>query len=166
MRVTGILLVVAALAGVGYYYGPELMGYFSDADGRARLAGDYLIGDARPAMDAIAKNAAAKGALRGSGVGITVQPSGRGARAYGSDGFFLVGSNGVIQARSPQHGVVLTLTPELRDGRSPGDARARFRPSSLRVSAGDSMRAMRSQKRTHASVRPILPRACPDSDTR
>lgn len=117
MKVIGILLVVVALAGAGYYYGPELMGYFSDADGRARLAGDYLIEDARPAMDAIAKNAASRGALRGSGVGITVRPSGRGARTYGSDGFFLVGSNGVIQARSPQHGVGLTLTPELRDGK-------------------------------------------------
>lgn len=104
------------LAVAGYYYGPELMSYFSDPDGRARLAGDYLIDDARPAMDAIARNAASKGALRGSGVGIAVKPSGRGARAYGSDGFFLVGSNGVIQARSPQYGVVLTLTPELRDG--------------------------------------------------
>ncbi len=117
MRAIGILLVVAALAGVGYYYGPELMGYFSDADGRARLAGDYLIEDAQPAMNAIAHNAASKGALRGAGAGIAVKPSGRGVRAYGSDGFFLVGSNGVIQARSPQHGVVLTLTPELRDGK-------------------------------------------------
>lgn len=117
MRAVGILLIVAALAGVGYYYGPELLGYFSDANGRARLAGDYLIEDARPAMAAIAQNAASKGALRGSGVGVAVKPSGRGARAYGSDGFFLVGSNGVIQARSPQHGVVLTLTPELRDGK-------------------------------------------------
>jgi len=117
VRAIAILLIVAALTSVGYYFGPELMGYFSDADGRARLAGDYLIDDARPAMDAIAKSAASKGALRGSGVGITVRPSGRGTRAYGSDGFFLVGSNGVIQARSPQHGVVLTLTPELRDGK-------------------------------------------------
>lgn len=117
MRTIGVLLVVAALAGAGYYYGPELMGYFSDADGRARLAGDYLIDDARPAMDAIAHNAASTGALRGAGLGIAVKPSGRGARAYGSDGFFLVGSNGVIQARSPQHGVGLTLTPELRDGK-------------------------------------------------
>ncbi len=117
MRTIGVLLVVAALAGAGYYYGPELMGYFSDADGRARLAGDYLIDDARPAMDAIAHNAASKGTLRGAGLGIAVKPSGRGARAYGSDGFFLVGSNGVIQARSPQHRVGLTLTPELRDGK-------------------------------------------------
>lgn len=117
MRTIGVLLVVAALAGAGYYYGPELMGYFSDADGRARLAGDYLIDDAQAAMDAIAQNAASTGALRGAGLGVAVKPSGRGARAYGSDGFFLVGSNGVIQARSPRHGVGLTLTPELRDGK-------------------------------------------------
>jgi hypothetical protein len=117
VRAIGVLLAVVALAGAGYYYGPELMGYFSDADGRARLAGDYLIEDARSAMDAITQYAASKGALRGSGVGIAVRPSGRGARAYGSDGFFLVGSNGVIQAQSPQHGVGLTLTPELRDGK-------------------------------------------------
>jgi hypothetical protein len=117
VRTIGALLIVAALAGAGYYYGPELMSFFSDADGRARLAGDYLIDDAQPAMEAIARNATSKGVLRGSGVGIAVKPSGRGARAYGSDGFFLVGSNGVIQARSPQHGVVLTLTPELRDGK-------------------------------------------------
>lgn len=117
MRAIGILLVVAALMGVGYYYGPELMGYFSDADGRARLAGDYLIEDAQPAMDAIARNAETKGTLRGAGLGTVVKPSGRGTRTYGSDGFFLVGSNGVIQARSPEHGVVLTLTPELHDGK-------------------------------------------------
>jgi hypothetical protein len=117
VRTIGVLLVVAALAGAGYYFGPELMGYFSDANGRARLAGDYLIEDARSAMHAIARNAETKGALGGAGLGIAVKPSGRGARAYGSDGFFLVGSNGVIQARSPQHGVGLTLTPELRDGK-------------------------------------------------
>jgi hypothetical protein len=131
VRTIGVLLVVVALAGAGYYYGPELMGYFSDANGRARLAGDYLIGDAQPAMDAIAKSAASKGTLSGSGVGITVRPSGRGARAYGSDGFFLVGSNGVIQARSPQQGVVLTLTPELRDGKVAGRCTSALPPRQL-----------------------------------
>jgi len=117
MRAIAIALVVAALASAGYYYSPELLGYFADSDGRARLAGDALIADARPAMDAIARQAESKGSLRGAGVGTSVKPSSRGARTYGSDGFFLVTSNGVIQARSPQHGVGLTLTPVLRDGK-------------------------------------------------
>ncbi|MCG6876384.1 MAG: hypothetical protein LJE97_14955 [Betaproteobacteria bacterium] len=117
MRVVGILLVLAVLAGAGYHYRAEILGYFSDAGSPARLAGDLLIEDAGPAMVAIARNAESKGTLRGAGVGVAVKPSSRGARIYGSDGFFLVGSNGVIQAQSPQHGVGLTLTPELRDGR-------------------------------------------------
>lgn len=116
-RSIGVLLVLAALAGAGYHYRAEIVGYFADAAGRARLAGDLLIEDASPAMAAIARSAEATGALRGAGVGIAVKPSRRGAWFYGSDGFFLVGSNGVIQAQSPQHGVGLTLTPELRDGR-------------------------------------------------
>jgi len=116
-RSIGVLLVVAALAGAGYHYRAEIMRYFADAAGQARLAGDLLIEDASPAMAAIARSAEAKGSLHGAGAGIAVKPSRRGARIYGSDGFFLVGSNGVIQAQSPQHGVGLTLTPELRDGR-------------------------------------------------
>lgn len=118
MRAIALLLVVAVLAGLGYYYGPDLRAYFADASGRTRLAGDYLIEDAEPAMTAIARNAESDGSLRGAGAGVTVKPSRRGARIYGADGFFLVASNGVIQARSPQFGVTLTLTPELRDGKT------------------------------------------------
>jgi len=118
MRAIAVLLVVAVLAGVGYYYGPEVLSHFGDASGRARLAGDYLIEDAEPAMTAIARNAESKGSLRGAGAGVTVKSSRRGARIYGADGFFLVASNGVIQARSPQFGVTLTLTPELRGGKT------------------------------------------------
>ena len=118
MRTVAVLLVVAVIAGLGYYYRPDIVARFSDEAGRARLAGDYLVEDAQAAMAAIARNAESKSALRGSGAGITVKPSRRGARFYGGDGFFLVGSNGVIQARSPQHGVTLTLTPELRDGKT------------------------------------------------
>lgn len=117
MRAIGILVVIAAIAAAGYYYSPEIMSYFADSAGRARLAGDSLIEDARPAMGAIARSGESKGTLRGAGVGISVKPTSRGARFYGSDGFFIVGSNGVIQAQSPQHGVGLTLTPALRDGK-------------------------------------------------
>ena len=117
MKAVAVLLLIGALAGVGYYYAPEIMAYFADSAGRARLAGDYLIEDAEPAMAAIAAKAQTQGSLRGAGAGIAVKPSSRGARSYGSDGFFIVASNGVIQARSPQHSVALTLTPELRDGK-------------------------------------------------
>lgn len=117
MRAVAILVVVGALAGAGYYYAPEIRAYFADAAGRARLAGDSLIDDAAPTMAAIAAKAQTQGSLHGAGAGIAVKPSSRGARSYGSDGFFIVASNGVIQARSPQHGVGLTLTPELREGK-------------------------------------------------
>jgi hypothetical protein len=118
MRTVAVLLVVAVLAGLGYYYGPDVVARFSDEAGRARLAGDYLVEDAQAAMAAIARNAESTGSLRGAGAGLTVKPSRRGARIYGGDGFSLVGSNGAIQARSPQHGVTLTLTPELRNGKT------------------------------------------------
>lgn len=117
MRILAILVVVGALAGAGYYYAPEILAYFTDSAGRARLAGDYLIEDAGPAMAAITQKAESKGSLRGAGAGVAAKPSRRGARSYGSDGFFIVASNGVIQARSPQQGVGLTLTPEMRDGK-------------------------------------------------
>ena len=117
MRALAILLVAGVLAGAGYHYAPEILAYLTDSDGRARLAGDYLIDDAEPAMAAIARNAESAGSLRRAGVGVAVSPSSRGARGYGNDGFFIVGSNGVIQARSPQERVTLSLTPELRDGK-------------------------------------------------
>lgn len=112
-----VLVAAATLAGIGYYYAPEILAYFADPAGRARLAGDYLIEDAGPAMAAIARTAESRDALRGAGAGVAVKPTSRGVRSYGSDAFFIVASSGVIQAQSPQQGVALTLTPELRDGK-------------------------------------------------
>lgn len=117
MRVLAVLVIVAALLAAGLYYGLEFLGSGGDANAKARLAGDHLIEDARPAMAAIARRIESTKSLRGAGAGIAVRPSPDGTRSYGSDGFFLVGSNGVIQAQSPQHGITLTLTPSLEGGR-------------------------------------------------
>ncbi len=117
MRAIGILVVVAALAAGGYHYWPEILGYFDESADAARMAGDHLIEDAGPVMDAIARKAELQGSLQGAGAGIAVKPSGRGTRIYGSDGFFIVGSNGAIQAQSPRHRVGLSLTPDLRNGK-------------------------------------------------
>jgi hypothetical protein len=112
-----VLLILAALLATGYYYYlPTFLGG-GNANDNAKLAGDHLIEDARPAMAAIAQRAEFAGSLRGAGTGIAIKPSKSGARTYGSDGFFLVGSNGVIQAQSPRHGITLTLTPSLEGSR-------------------------------------------------
>jgi hypothetical protein len=116
VRVLAILLVLAALLATGYYYLPAFLGG-GDANDKARAAGDRLVEDARAAMSAIARRAESAGSLRGAGAGIAIKPSEGGARAYGTDGFFLVGSNGVIRAQSPQHGITLTLTPSLEGHR-------------------------------------------------
>jgi hypothetical protein len=117
VRVLAILLVLAALLATGYYYLPALLSGGGNANAKAKTAGDHLVEEARPAMTAIARRAESAGSLRGAGAGIAIKPSQSGARSYGSDGFFLVGSNGVIQAQSPQYGVTLTLTPSLERGR-------------------------------------------------
>jgi hypothetical protein len=116
VRVLAVLLVLAALLTIGYYYAPIFLAN-RDAAAKARIAGDHLIEDARPAMAAIARRAESAHSLRGAGTGIAVKPSADGARSYGNDGFFLVGSNGVIQAQSPQYRITLTLTPSLEGAR-------------------------------------------------